>query len=244
MTEKVKIWTFPREGRVPDLAEMLQATSLTELFAASERKQEQAFQAQLEARDVAVERAQGVATDLAAKGIDVELERFLRPTLAERLSEKWYDFLDWWEGRRDPAPDDTPPPEDAMFVYDVTLAITDTVREIPVEYDEIFAEVDAMVAALSRQITAQRGRAPVTFDVPEPVIDALEEEDAWSEEATLAFELDCAVAYWPAAGQPALMLSVVQEDTDHRVEVKLLAHGGMAHRRMMAMAEEMGIKVN
>lgn len=244
MTEKVEIWTFPREGRVPDLADMLQATSLAEFFAASERKQQQALQAQIEASDAALERAREVAKDLKAKGIDFDPERLLRPTLAERVSEKWYDLLDWWEGRRDPVPDDTPPPDDAMFVYDVTLAMTDLPGEVPFEYEETHAEVDAMVEALSRQITAQRGRAPVTFDVPEPVIDALEEEDAWSEEATLAFELDCAVAYWPATEQPALMLSVVQEDTDHRIEVKLLAHGGVAHKRMMAMAEEMGIKVN
>lgn len=233
------IWTYPKGGAVPDLADLLQAETLAELQGMSATRQDAALRVLEEGRDQAEAEARAVAADLAKKGVHFDVERLLRPSLLDRMQDKWYDVLDWWQAKPEPA--DAAPSDDAFFVYDLPVAITNEPRHIAKDHAEIDADVARMVDGLTRQITAQRGRAPVTFSVPEALLDTLQDEDEWSEDATIAFELTYAVAYWPPAGQPALMLSVVQEDTEHRIEVRLLAQGATAHRRLMDVAQRMGV---
>ncbi len=242
MSAALEIWSFPKGGEVPDLADLLQAQSVAELSEVSEQSQEAAVRAVEDARDKAIEDARAVAADLKAKGVNFDVDRILRPSLWERVQDKWDELLDWWQ--RDEAPVSTREQESVPFAFDLPLAYTHPPRSLSIERDVIDAEVTRFTDALIRQITAQRGRGPVRLSVPDDIYDELAEADEWSDAATVAFEADCAVAYWPSQGQPALLLSVVSEDPEHVIEVKLIAHGGPAHRRFIAELEALGGSVD
>ncbi len=241
MSERVGIWNFPEDGAVPDLADLLQAMRVAELVEISGPAQEAVLRAHEAARDRALDDARGVAADLKAKGIAFDVERMMRPSLWERAQDAWDGFMDRWRTRdREDVPS---MPSDQYFAFELTLALTHPPRSLSLDHDVIEAAVARMADALTRQITAQRGRGPMAVTIPDDVVDALLEGDDESEAAMLAVEADCAVGYWPPNGQPALMLSVVQEDPEIPIEVKLLAHGSPAHRRFVAEVEALGGRV-
>lgn len=241
MSERVGIWSFPEGGAVPDLADLLQAMRVAELVEISGPAQEAVLRAHEAARDRAFDETRAVAADLKAKGIAFDMERMLRPSLWERMQDAWDDLLDRW---RDRGGVDVPSmPSDQYFAFELTLALTHPPRSLSVDYNVIEAEVAQMADALTRQITAQRGRGPMAVRVPVDVYDALMEDDDEAGAAMLAEEADCAVGYWPPHGQPALLLSVGHGEPEQGIEVRLLAHGGPAHRRFVTELEALGGRV-
>ncbi|MEX3015952.1 hypothetical protein [Gymnodinialimonas hymeniacidonis] len=233
-----ELWNHPHGGTVPDLADLLQAETVAELSALSGARQDAAASAMERQAERSMAEARAFAADLKAKGIAFDVDRVLRPSLWERLQDKWDEWRHGWTSQPPSAPSHAA--EDQLFAFDLPLALTFPPRSLSLDYETIDTEVMRLTDALARQITAQRGRGPLQVAIPDDVYDEIAEEDEWSEVATIAYEADCAVGYWPPNGQPALLLSVVQEDPEHVIEVKLLAHGGPAHRRFVAELEALG----
>ncbi|MEJ6388044.1 hypothetical protein [Gymnodinialimonas ulvae] len=241
MNARDQVWSYPQGGAVPDLADVLQAETVAELVAISGATQDAAVRAMERQENRALAEARQVSQDLKAKGIDFDVGRMMRPSLWERLQERWDAWRDGLSDRA--APPQAAAAEHQLFAFDLPLAYTLPPRSVSLEHEVIDAEVARFADALARQITAQRGQGPVAVSVPQDVHDDLMEADEWSEVATIAFEADTAIGYWPPNGQPALLLSVVREEPEHVIEVKLLAHGGPAHRRFVAALEAIGGRV-
>lgn len=238
MSDPTPFWSFPPGGAVPDLADILEAEDLTALFQASASAQTTALAGLTAERDRAEQDARAMAADLRAKGIDMDVDRIMRGSLLDRLSDTWYDLLDWWRDRSEP--DEAPPPDSVVFAFSVALAMTRPTGEIAAEYDVIDAEVDRIVEGLSRQITVARGRGPMSVTVPDALIDDLAEQDDFSEIDDVLLTAQSVVAYWPPMRSPALAILVEQEDGGLAITVSLAAHGLLAHGRFQKMLAEHG----
>ncbi|OAN78389.1 hypothetical protein A8B78_13070 [Jannaschia sp. EhC01] len=238
MSVPSQFWSFPKRGAVPDLTHILEAETLAELAAATGPHQGAVLDAIEAERDRTVADARQVAAGLRAKGIHMDVDAMLRGSLWDRLSDKWYDLLDWWEGRVEPV--EAPPPDDVVFSVALALAMTRPTGDIAAEYDDIDAEVDRMVEALSRQITVAWGRAPLTVTVPHALIDDLAEQDDFSEEGEILLTAQSVVAYWPPIRSPAMALLVEQEDGGLAITVSLVAHGAPAHGRFAQILADHG----
>lgn len=238
MSEAHDIWNYPKGGKVPDLADVLQAVRVSEMVEIAGPAQVAVLRAHEATRDRAIEGAREVAADLKAKGIDFDVGRMLRPSLWERVQEVWDGVWDRWRDRA--APEGLSMPSDRYFAFDLTLALTHPSRSLSMDHDVMERHVAQMVDALTRQISAQRGRGPMQVSIPDAVHDDVLERDEDADAATLADAAQSAVGYWPPNGQPALMLVVVWSEPESPVEVKLLAHGSPAHRRFVAELEALG----
>lgn len=236
------IWRFPDGGDVPDLSALLGARDLEAMFDLSGPAQEAAIAA-LEAEKLTAEAgARAVAAELKAKGVDFDVERAPRGSLWERARDRWDDLMWSWRDRfvSDAGPERGSVPDNAVFGFELTLARSHPTRDIALDHDEIDAEVEWMVEALSAQISAERGCGPVMARLPDAVMDDLAEQDDCSEEDDMLMQAGDVVAYWPPGDGPALALSVRQEDGGLPIEVRLLAHGAVAHRRLVAAVQRAG----
>lgn len=229
-----EIWSFPEGGAVLDLSARLEAPDLTAMMAVPDGVANAVLLATEQQRDTALAAARDVAADLKTKGIHMDVDRMMRGSLLERAQIWWDDVVDRWHHRGEP--EDAPVPEDALFVFDLPVALTYPAYTLNAEYDAIDAEVARVTDALALQITVSRGREPLRVSVPDDLVDDLSEADDWSDDEDTLIRSADIIAYWPPVeGAPAVALSVVQEDGGHVIEVNLLAHGAAAHRRFGAL---------
>lgn len=231
MSDGIGIWNYPEGGAVPDLADLLQAMRVEEMYPLAQGMA-QAWAVAVEAEaERATEDLREAAEDLKAKGVAIDVGRMLRPSLWERAQDAWDGLFD---RRRDRGTEEAVSvPMDQIFAFEVTLASAHARRNLSLEHNDYEAAIERMVDALRRQISAQRGRQPLSVTMPDDVYDDLVETDDWTDNADLVERAGHVVAYWPPHGQPALALSVLWEDPELPVEVVLQAHAAPAHRRFV-----------
>lgn len=224
---------------MPDLSPQLEAADLAAMFDASGRTQDGALKAVEAERDRAINAAREVAAKLKTKGINLDVDHMIRGSLLERAQIWWDDQVDRWRSRNEP--EDEEVPDDALFAFDLPVALTHPTSVLNADSDVIDAEVARIVEGLTRQITVSRGRGSLRVSIPDDLLDGLSEAEDWADDENAMIEATDITAYWPPVeGAPALALCVVQADGGHVIEVKLLAHGAAAHRRFEALMADHG----
>ena len=239
MAERVQdIWSFPKDGQPPDLAWVLAAPDLDTFATASLSLQaaaEEAMEAQT-AQTLAESRA--LAAALREKGVDFDIDRIMKPSLADRVSDLVEDAKDWLHdltgSQSGPAPADVP------FLHAVPVGCTYPTDQIALDYDDLFALTQAFRADLADQISVGWGaaRAP---DIPQTVLEDLYDSEDWDDDDQLLFVLADLTHYWPAGARGfALGLMERQEDGGLPIEIALVAHGPQADQQITALLQAKG----
>ncbi|GAB5446756.1 hypothetical protein [Gymnodinialimonas sp.] len=215
------LFRYPKDGKVPDLSDVLSAETLEDLFDRGAAGQEAAF-AYFEE-----ERAQALGL---APGEDPR--RGIRDPWWIILSDLWGDLWYLWRTRSTPRPPQT---LDTVVGFQLPLAVT-----APCDSPDAVA---GFVAAVIRQITASRGEGPKRFSIPEGLVERIDADMRATEANSVVYEAEAIVAYWPPKTAPALALSVYQDAPGSQVNITLMAHGTSGHRRFTGLLAEQGVSL-
>lgn len=239
MAERVPdIWSFPKDGQPPDLAWVLAAPDLDAFATASLSLQAAAAEAMDAQTALTRAESRALSAALRGKGVDFDIDRMMKPSLADRVSDLVEDAKDWWHDLTGSASGTAP--ADVPFLHAVPLGCTYPTDQISLDYDDLFAQTHAFRAALADQISVGWGaaRAP---ELPQTVLEDLYECEDRDDDDQLLFDLADLTHYWPAGARGfAVGLMERQEDGGLPIEITLVAHGPQADQQITAMLQAKG----
>lgn len=219
------IWVYPASGVTPDVSLLLAVQSIQQVFDASAALRDQHLSGTEAFASSQTEDLKAMQKDLAAKGVDFDVERLLRGSLWDRLADRWYDFLDWFR------PGDTS--LDADFSFEIVLGMTHPTQTLPFAYDVIFAENQRLKSAVADAITKARGHAPDHLHVQ---LDEPEDDDAWTDDDMFRAEMADFDMLWPSIGDlPGFALAERQADGGLPIEIVLLVCAPSTFDRIVAL---------
>ena len=206
------IWVYPSQGAIPDLSPILAAQNFEAVFDASTALQNQQLDGVETFAATQTEDLIAMQKDLAAKGVQFDVDRMLRGSLMDRITDKWFDFWDWLRPAH--ACD-----ADAGGSFEIVLAMTHPTSDIPFPYDTIFDETERVKNTIADVITKSKGVAPLVLNITEDDTN----EDDWTDAQMFRADMaDFDVIWPPVDGRPALTLAERQADGGLPIEVVLL----------------------
>lgn len=216
---------YPAHGIVPDLCPLLDAPSIARAFNASAALRDQQVAGTEAFAASQAKEMRALQKDLVKKGVDFDVDRLLHGTVWDRIVDKWYDVIDWFQRE--------PPPTEADPSFEIVIGLTRETSALPFDYDVIFGESRRLKTGVAEQITAACGSPPRRLDIQWEA----PEHDDWDDTEMLRSEMaDFDMLWPPVRDKPGFALAERQEDGGLPIEIVLLVCSAETYDQLVALA--------